>query len=415
MTVTLDPITGNQQRLALPGQESSARAKPNLSALTGLRFFAAFGVVIYHFARPALKGWPAPLLNLAASGYTAVSLFFLLSGFILSYSYLNAGQLRGTARAFYASRFARIYPAYLLAFLLAAPTNLLWSLRVNHLPIAALKLLTSALVVLTLQQAWTPWTAWCWNFPAWSVSVEAFFYLAFPWIGPRLARLRLRTCIKISVALWLISLCAPMALFLGKGVTGAPELGDHLQMIIEFNPLLRLPEFVIGILLGRAYSMGLTAKLGSKIPPYLSAGCIILVLAFCPSIPHPLLANGLLTPLFALLILGLTQEKGWLPQLLSRPILVMLGEVSYGIYILQIPVAYVLRMPPPHQSLRAFGIYVLALLAAAILSWRFVESPLRTRLRQWLTKDESLKKRSHMMCDVSWPKVTLSNKLMESK
>lgn len=416
--MTFDDQAMKEQRRSAPfsGRAVSVRGKPNLNALTGLRFFAALSVVIYHFARPALTGWPAPVQNLAGSGYTAVSLFFLLSGFLLSYSYLNAqGELRGTRRSFYASRFARIYPAYLLAFLLAAPTNLLWSGRIHSFPVAAVKLLASALIVLSLHQAWTPWTAWCWNFPAWSVSVETFFYFAFPWIGPRLARLRLSACIQAAGALWLVSLAAPTALFLMKGTTGAPGLSDHLQMVVEFNPLLRLPEFMIGIFLGRAYSLGLTFPRGSQTLSYVSALCLCLVLAFYPFLPHPLLANGLLAPLFALLILSLAPGKGWLACFLSRPLVVMLGEASYGLYILQIPVSYWLRMPPPHHSLRTFGLYLLILLSAALLSWRWVESPLRTRLRQWLTKDETRRKQPHTSREVAWPPASLPNELVESR
>ena len=85
--------------------------KRELHALTGLRFFAAFSVVIYHFAQPLFAGAAAPIRSLAGTGYIAVSLFFLLSGFVLSYSYLNRqGDMRGSRRGFWAARFARIYP-----------------------------------------------------------------------------------------------------------------------------------------------------------------------------------------------------------------------------------------------------------------------------------------------------------------
>ncbi len=102
MAVKIDQPARIESSAPVRVGRQAVRGEPNLNALTGLRVFAALGVVVYHFARPALYGWPAPLLNLAGSGYTAVSLFFLLSGFILSYSYLNgAGEMRGTRRAFY--------------------------------------------------------------------------------------------------------------------------------------------------------------------------------------------------------------------------------------------------------------------------------------------------------------------------
>ena len=365
--------------------------KPDLKALTGLRFFAAFGVVVYHFATPLVAGWPLPFLQLAGSGYAAVSFFFFLSGFILSYSYLNReGELQGSRRNFYIARLARIYPAYLLAFLLAAPHNIWSSLQVSAFPIAELKLLISALGLLSLQQAWTPWTAWFWNYPAWSVSVEAFFYLAFPFIVPLISRWRLSTCLRVCGGLWILSLAAPTLLFLVKGTSGAPELNDHLQMAIEFNPLLRLPDFVIGVLLGRAFKLGLEARIPRKRLAWLAFTAIVAVLAFVPGIPHPLLANGLLTPLFACLILGLTKDRGLLSYLLARPVIVKLGEASYGIYILQIPVSYLLEAPPPHHSLMVFAVYVAVLITAALLSLQFVEMPLRSYIRKrFITHEEA--------------------------
>ena len=90
----------------------------SLDAITGVRFLAAAGVVLYHFALPIVKPKSLLLSNLVGAGYTAVDLFFLLSGFILSYSYINLdGRMRGSRRNFYVSRFARIYPAYLVGFL----------------------------------------------------------------------------------------------------------------------------------------------------------------------------------------------------------------------------------------------------------------------------------------------------------
>lgn len=294
--------------------------KRELHALTGLRFFAAFSVVIYHFGQPLFAGAAAPIRSLAGTGYIAVSLFFLLSGFVLSYSYLNRqGDMRGSRRGFWAARFARIYPAYLLAFLLAAPTNLLWTLHVNHGAAGALKLVTGGSAVLGLVQAWTPWTAWYWNYPAWSVSVEAFFYLSFPFLAPLVGRVQKKsTCVLAMFGLWIIALAAPVALYLARHITTAPGLNDHLQMAVEFTPLLRLPEFLIGVLLSRFFVLGFAIRPGlSRGLSYASAALVVAVLCFSAGIPHPILANGLLAPLFAVLILSLAYGEGLLAKFLS--------------------------------------------------------------------------------------------------
>jgi peptidoglycan/LPS O-acetylase OafA/YrhL len=46
-----------------------------------------------------------------------------------------------------------------------------------------------------MQQAWIPWTAWHWNYPAWSVSVETFFYLVFPFAALGLNLFRGKACL----------------------------------------------------------------------------------------------------------------------------------------------------------------------------------------------------------------------------
>jgi peptidoglycan/LPS O-acetylase OafA/YrhL len=365
--------------------ESQGRSKPSLNALTGLRFLAAMGVVFYHFSTPILKGRSYVLLNIASDGYIAVDLFYLLSGFILTYSYLSSsGKMLGTRRNFYAARFARIYPAYFLAFIMAAPSDIVTSLHVNHLMVAVVKLSTSAALVLSLQQAWTPWTAWSWNYPAWSVSVEAFFYILFPWIGVRIARLRPASTARWAGVLWILALSAPFALWMAKGTTAPPALGDHLQMTIEFAPIFRLPEFMLGILLGRAYALGQFSRFNGNWLASIASVSIFGILAFCPSIPHPLFANGLLAPLFALLILGLAQGRGPIAWFLSLPFMVVLGEASYGIYIFQLPLAMLIKKPPPYHSVQMLCLYCVLLVLCSVLSWRFVESPLRKNIRRWL-------------------------------
>lgn len=366
--------------------------KRELHALTGLRFFAAFSVVIYHFCEPLFVNWPKACVNLAASGYVAVSLFFLLSGFVLSYSYLGReGKLRGSRRGFWVARLARIYPAYLVAFLLAAPTNLLWTMKVNAAKVAAVKLVVGGSLVLAMLQAWTPWTAWYWNFPAWSISVEAFFYLSFPFFAARLSKLKRTACLGVMGAAYLLAIAPPIALYCFKHITGPPQLDQHLQMAVEFTPLFRLPEFIIGILLGRLYVLGYRLKPAhSRMISYGSAAAILLVLSFSSSIPHPILSSGL-APLFGLLVFSLADGEGSLAKFLSLPVLILLGEASYGIYILQIPVSYVLHTLPPIQEWKTFGVYSVTLIMLSLLSLKFVETPLRGRIRKWLGGGEVLR------------------------
>src|SRR5437763_7722349 len=113
-------------RLSPPDPDTSAPpsvpARPHrqerLDVLTSVRFFAAILVVFYHYTGHIFQSFPW-IQGAIEIGYYAVSIFYVLSGFVLVYSYSNPqGAFRGSRRAFWIGRFARIYPAYLLAFAL---------------------------------------------------------------------------------------------------------------------------------------------------------------------------------------------------------------------------------------------------------------------------------------------------------
>jgi len=177
--------------------------------------------------------WRAPgCLALLDKGYLAVSLFFILSGFILVYTY--QGKISGTDSVvrFWEARFARIYPVYLLALALM-------------IPFARTLTLGQRFTVLAMVQTWMPWRpdmVGAWNFPAWSLSVEAFFYLTFPLIFVSLNRLR-------AVGLrWLTGILLTLTVIgdLSRPVEGWPQSAITFFHYIPL-PILRLPEFVVGM------------------------------------------------------------------------------------------------------------------------------------------------------------------------
>ena len=100
----------------------TAIKKQPINSLTGLRFIAAFLVILHHFGKPPLPQFEQSVRNVLDHGFVAVTLFFILSGFILTYSYMSQeGSPKTSKRTFWVARFARIYPVYLLGFLIAAP------------------------------------------------------------------------------------------------------------------------------------------------------------------------------------------------------------------------------------------------------------------------------------------------------
>lgn len=96
-----------------------------LPGLTGLRFLLAALVVLFHYTKGRSMPGPEPWLNLVAVGDSAVTGFFVLSGFVLAKTYLLPdGTMKGTMKGFWSARFARIYPIYALSLILVAPAYL---------------------------------------------------------------------------------------------------------------------------------------------------------------------------------------------------------------------------------------------------------------------------------------------------
>ncbi|HEX6913158.1 MAG TPA: acyltransferase [Longimicrobium sp.] len=367
--------------------------RPHLHALTGLRFVAAFQVLAYHgLALNADAPWW--LRSLVGSGYVGVSLFFVLSGFVLTYTYhdtLRDG--RATRREFLAARVARIYPVYLLSLVVALPP-LFWLFEAKHAAVPPGWLARMVGAYAGLAQAWDPNKACLLNCPAWSLSVEAFFYVAFLLVLPVVARWGARRLLVAAVAAYALTLLAP-ALYLALRPDGPAAPTPHgvgwWLYAVKYNPLVRLPEFVLGVLAGRLFLLD-RAPPGRRdarleVAAALAVGAVLLA---SPRIPYLPLHNGLLAPAFAVLVYALARGRGPLARVLSTRVPVRLGAASFALYILHIPLlAWLSRgyrvtgLTPPAQP---WGFVVFAGLSVAVslLVFATVEEPGRRALRRLL-------------------------------
>jgi peptidoglycan/LPS O-acetylase OafA/YrhL len=361
-----------------------------LHSLTALRFFAAFYVLVYH-RRDELSGYANVLDRIVAHGYVGVPLFFVLSGFVLAYNYLTHDDRFGTnARTFYVARFARIYPVYLLAFILFLPTAL------GTRAIPAGQWTGTIASTLTLTQSWTELIYW--NRPGWTVSTEAFFYLAFPVLAPLVCRLRGARLLGTAAILWLVGMIPVIA----QDIL-APDNALWLR-IVKHNPLARLPEFLIGVVAGRLFlerermspagsHRGWAACLALAV-----VGIVTAVAIETTGVWHVLWHNGFLAPLFALLIFALAQGDAVVTRLPGCRALTRLGDASYGIYILQTPIhslcmAAVTLLLGGSTAARHAGVdspafvaaYALVLIGVALVSLRWYEAPARAAIRRLVT------------------------------
>ncbi len=355
--------------------------------LTSLRFFAAMVVVAFHYEPDKFADLPGFFQSWLETGYEAVTFFFVLSGFILAYVYAGTDlSRRGSVRAFLFARIGRLAPAYYLALLIALPYYLGEALDEGDVQRDELVLHIG--LVLTAMQAWWPDAAVVWNPPAWSMSVEWFFYLLFPFAFAT-AR-RLPTTLLLPGALILVA--AGSAFRLWFLIPLADEEPEPWTNLAAFFPLVHLPQFLFGMALGRIHSLGPKPAPGLAAGLF-AAGLIGLMILFMDldELPEHIRSNAVLVLFFGILIYGAATGGHFAYRVLSPAPLVFLGNASYAIYALHEPLAlwwekygptaYGLRLP----AWIDFPVYAGLVITFAALCYRFVETPLRRRVRRWGT------------------------------
>ena len=166
--------------------------RPHIRQLTGLRAVAAMAVVVLHFQDVFYPLAPVTrhAANLVDSGGLGVMVFFVLSGFIISYTYLDRFTTftRGQYGRFLWARFARMYPVHLTMLLAILVLWVAAKVTGLQLPNPENYRATSFVVNLLMLQGIL--SAHPWNAPAWTLTYEAAAYIAFPVLALALIRLR---------------------------------------------------------------------------------------------------------------------------------------------------------------------------------------------------------------------------------
>jgi peptidoglycan/LPS O-acetylase OafA/YrhL len=385
---------------------AAARVAP-LPALTSLRFVAAFAVLALHY-RELLGPLPPWLLKVLIGGQYGVTFFFVLSGFILTYNYqgwFGTGVAETRYWRFQRLRFARVYPIYLVGLLLDTPWHLIERAQAGQLADAGPTYWAAWLLNLVGLQAWVPAVPYAmyWNTPAWSVSAELFFYACFPFVCALLAR-RIATFGALLLALGATVLVetALYALVVHLTTFEWKVQAQTQYIVLVYNPLLRSAEFVAGCLAGQYFvrsrglavfaGAGLWATARARNAVIIASLVVIGLRVMAPDYTGPstlawLLDVSLKYPFYILpfsaLIFAVASGPNLLSHLLEWPLLVLLGEASYSLYIIHWSGQTFLRMgflgsagtPAVH------ALFLLGTVAASWLFYRWIEVPWRLRLR----------------------------------
>ena len=361
------------------------RVSTPILPLTSVRFFAAFYVILVHSVlwsnHVETSTWGGRFLR---TGYTAVGFFFVLSGYILAYVYLDTSRAFNR-RAFWTSRFARIYPLLFASLLLDVPNDFLRRLSSHGLGSAFLRSFATLLSECALLQSLDGHFRAI-NGPSWSLSAEAFFYFLFPFISFWIWRKKGIRAFLLFFLFWGCAMFTPLLVTMRNPELFVEVDSSRLQWAVELMPVFRIFEFLSGIVLC-SIQKSLTTRLTSEnlnrlAYIFITLACVLFAIAieFANQIPLLAMSNGLLLPVYGLLILGLTNIRGWISSLLSHKYLVILGESSYAIYLLHDPIWSYFSRIHEINTLSIWFFYICVVIGVSIATFFLLERPARKKI-----------------------------------
>jgi len=310
-----------------------------IKALSGLRIVAAVWVVLFHFrplleqASPGFRSALAPILNCGAQG---VDLFFMLSGFVLTWNYLDRMGESWSWRAtvhFLWLRLARVWPVYLVTMHLAA-LWIIFTMHVGHVPspgwvLDGFNAVGYVRQVLMIQLWFVPFfDGSSWDGPAWSISAEWLAYLMFGVLILVIFRIARSTRARGLIALAFVATLPPILLLLTSG---------HFYTPWSWLPRIVM-QFTAGALVCAAVRRLRTSERTRRNTGYtalLLLGVIVAILYALDAHPIPKILDGagLVDILFVPLLFTLAVGSAGLPWLLSMRPVVYLGHISFSLYM----------------------------------------------------------------------------------
>lgn len=391
-----------------------------IRSLGGIRAVAAVLVVYFHFSYWLSPFAPpgADLFRLANAASYGMTLFFVLSGFVIHLTYSKWFERLAAPRAvllFATARFARLYPLYLSFLVVWVVSHHGYLLRFLNDP----EFRVFTLVHLLALQSWFPLMLdgkLSYNSVfnvSWSVSTEMFFYLVYPACFVALRKLSsakqsaLATLVFAMTMLFLLPLCARGFVPIGHqierywGMHPDGAANGVWEWLVYESPYFRLPEFLLGALAAHSYlqSNAVRPEVQSDLARYLPSTALVLIVALA-LLPEAYPTSGalkvlgrnfLLAPGFALLLYAIARPDNVIARILGSAGLVWLGEVSYSVYLLHpfIPRMIDVTYNAYPVTLASTTLYLANLamggFALAALSWgmySLLEMPARRVLRR---------------------------------
>lgn len=348
-----------------------------IKSLTGLRGIAAFLVMFHHFLGYSLGD--SRLAVFSVHLYLAVDLFFVLSGFVMAYTYhamFKDGFSWHAYKVFLGRRVARIYPLYLFASLLCAVLMVFGIIEFKDTGHIGYAIFTNIFLI----------TGWGFGpyiigGPAWSISTEWAAYVLFPLLitltlfKPKIWA-AITGCVAIGI-LWYLGSLPDEAYnqFHGRGGPLA------IMNPTTIGPVMRcICGFTLGLLAFRATQIDSIMRFANIkfLPEILAFLIIVLLLGRTTDLKIVILC--------AAFIVTLSLENSWASQILSSKIPYLLGIYSYSLYLMHVPISHM--VDALDLSLPAGGVHyekeiiifikVTLSLLLSVVTYKCIENPGRT-------------------------------------
>ncbi len=341
-----------------------------IKQLTFTRFIAATGVVSFHFSKTSILFNNKYFGFIFENSFLGVNYFFVLSGFVMVIAYQYFQKI--PFRTFIVNRLARIYPLYFIAM---AGMIALWGIDNKE------EVWLSCLMM----QSWVSGMALKINGPAWSLSVELFFYLCFPLVFNKIyKRYPLRNIIFGGLIFFGIA----------QTLSNCENLIPYYtSKDLMFLPIIHLNKFILGNITGLIF-LSVYKNTRQNFSLYI-LGLLVILLLMMKMHTSLFLTTGIFSLLFALLILFISLDKSSISEFFQKPFFILLGEISFGIYILQVPVWQILsdarlskylNLDKQENSTSIFFIKLTVLILTSAILYKYIEKPCQSMIKSFFTK-----------------------------
>lgn len=350
-----------------------------IRSLTSLRGLAALYVALLHYSTAIQKHTEVNIPALAPRGHLAVDFFFILSGFIMAYTYADDFARRGAGAmpSFLVKRAARLLPLHWATTIVLVIYTLAVAPSFSGGPPPAFSSATpwtDILLNLALLQGlgFAPNM----NAPSWSISVEMFAYVCFPLF--LLAGFHRSSLVRTGFIALLVATLAAVA-------SRSQNLSlDTIELPVGWTILRGFSEFALGICTYRLFSVAPTRNIWTGETTFAAASLVAVAMMVLR------LWDLLAVLAFPIIIAGAANQKNRLATLLDNRLLHFLGVISFSLYLIHYPIAYlqlqILQAMHPAQLGRwpALALAFVGALSTIPLAWItyvVIEHPGRTLIR----------------------------------